>query len=459
VSINRRQFIRRSSLSLAGLYFLPGLLSSCKKEEYLDDSTFEGSVAIIGAGAAGLYAAHLLSKRGIPVKIFEASDRIGGRIKPITDFASFPIEMGAEEIHGDNSILYSLLANSDAQFVNWPGKEYYELDGQLVSENAIANDPDYITVETLFNEIASFNGGDTSVQTYGTLQGVTNRTAHIWNGWVGAEMGTSNSRLSIAGAAAQTANWAAGDPDFILTNRDILSTLLDKMPGVSVLVQKNTPIVKVNYAGSKVVLTDDQLNTYEADRVIITAPIPVLFSDAMEFTPPLPSLHRQAINSIGMGRGYKLVLKFNTAFWPSDMGSLYTAGLVPLYWPTASQRSSSDFLLTAFIMGEQADLFQTLHASNQAISTVISDLTTLFGPQVGPSFVDFRLMDWAAEEWIGGAYSFPKPDTGDVRSLLADPVNDKLYFAGEATHTGAHYGTVHGAMESGARAVAQLLKS
>ena len=105
--MNRRQFIRRSSLSLAGIYFLPSLLTSCKKEEYLEDSTFEGSVAIIGAGAAGLYAAHLLSKRGIPVKVFEASDRIGGRIKPLTGFASFPIELGAEEIHGDNSVLYS----------------------------------------------------------------------------------------------------------------------------------------------------------------------------------------------------------------------------------------------------------------------------------------------------------------------------------------------------------------
>lgn len=459
MSINRRQFIRRSSLSLAGLYLLPSLLTSCKKDEYLDDSTFEGSVAIIGAGAAGLYAAHLLSKRGIPVKIFEASDRIGGRIKPITDFASFPIEMGAEEIHGDNSVLYSLLANSDAQFVNWPGKEYYELDGQLVSEDDIANDPDYVLTESLFNEIASFSGGDTSVQTYGTLQGITNRTAHIWNGWVGAEMGTSNSRLSIAGAAAQTANWAAGDPDFILTNRDILSTLLDQMEGVAVLVQKNTPIVKVNYQGNKVVLTDQELNTYEADRVIVTAPIPVLFGDAMEFTPSLPSLHRQAINSIGMGKGYKLILKFSAPFWPADMGYLFTAGLVPVYWPTASQRSGVDFLLTAFIMGEQADQFATLHASNQAISTILNELIELFGPQAGPSFVDYRLMDWAAEQWIGGAYSFPKPDTGEVRALLAEPIEGKLFFAGEATHTGAHYGTVHGAMESGARAVAQVLKS
>jgi monoamine oxidase len=457
--MNRRQFIRRSSLSLAGIYFLPSLLTSCKKEEYLEDSTFEGSVAIIGAGAAGLYAAHLLSKRGIPVKVFEASDRIGGRIKPLTGFASFPIELGAEEIHGDNSVLYSLLANSDAQFVNWPGKEYYELDGLLVSETAIANDPDYLTTETTFNELAQFTGGDTSASTYGTLQGITNRTAHIWNGWVGAEMGTSNDRLSIAGAAFQTANWSAGDPDFILTNHDILSTLLDQMPGVSVLVQKNTPIVKINYQSNKVLLTDDQLNEYEADRVIVTAPIPVLFSDAMEFQPALPSLHRQAINSIGMGRGYKLILKFNAPFWPADMGSLYTAGLVPLYWPTASQRSGSDFLLTAFIMGAQADQFATLHANGEAISTILGELGALFGSQVGPSFVDFHLMDWASEPWIGGAYSFPQPGTGEVRGLLAEPVEGKLFFAGEATHTGGHFGTVHGAMESGARAVAQVLKS
>lgn len=36
---------------------------------------------VVGAGIAGLTAARLLSDEGVDVEVFEASDRIGGRIK------------------------------------------------------------------------------------------------------------------------------------------------------------------------------------------------------------------------------------------------------------------------------------------------------------------------------------------------------------------------------------------
>ena len=60
---------------------LPSWLSSCKDFEPTPEIQYAGIVAIIGAGAAGLYAADILNAKGITVKVFEASDRVGGRIK------------------------------------------------------------------------------------------------------------------------------------------------------------------------------------------------------------------------------------------------------------------------------------------------------------------------------------------------------------------------------------------
>jgi monoamine oxidase len=69
-------------------------------------------------------------------------------------------------------------------------------------------------------------------------------------------------------------------------------------------------------------------------------------------------------------------------------------------------------------------------------------------------------MDWSKEPFIKGAYSFPIPNGGGLltRQTLSQPMQRKVYFAGEATHYGGHSGTVHGAMESGRRAVEELLR-
>ena len=66
---------------------------------------FEGNVIIVGAGAAGLAAAKKLGEEGVSYQILEATEKWGGRIQKNVDFADFPIDLGAEWIHEDKSIL------------------------------------------------------------------------------------------------------------------------------------------------------------------------------------------------------------------------------------------------------------------------------------------------------------------------------------------------------------------
>lgn len=126
--MNRKEFIKMCSLLGVGL----PLLEACgmnKKAPLLGQSD---KVVIIGAGAAGLTAAHLLTQQGIEVEILEASTLYGGRMKRTTEFADFPIPTGAEWLHTQKSILDEIVNDPDTP-ININTTPYnYELDHALV---------------------------------------------------------------------------------------------------------------------------------------------------------------------------------------------------------------------------------------------------------------------------------------------------------------------------------------
>jgi lysine-specific histone demethylase 1B len=60
---------------------------------------------------------------------------------------------------------------------------------------------------------------------------------------------------------------------------------------------------------------------------------------------------------------------------------------------------------------------------------------------------------------VRGAYSYSSIGIGNQRSILAESVNDRVHFAGEATDTNGHFQTVQGALESGEREFLAMLES
>ena len=68
------------------------------------------AILVIGAGAAGLAAARVLTAAGRPVRILEARDRIGGRIHTLRHASlPLPIELGPEFVHGDPEQIRALV--------------------------------------------------------------------------------------------------------------------------------------------------------------------------------------------------------------------------------------------------------------------------------------------------------------------------------------------------------------
>jgi monoamine oxidase len=150
------------------------------------------------------------------------------------------------------------------------------------------------------------------------------------------------------------------------------------------------------------------------------------------------------------------VLKFSQRFWDARLGSIIGSGLVPEFWCPSARSSQRDFVLTAFVMGERAE--QLSQQGSNAVRSVLAELDAVYGGVATARFQDAVIADWGKEPFIRGAYSFPIVGGGlAMRRTLAEPIQNKLFFAGEASHITGHSGTVHGAVETGRRAVKEIL--
>ncbi len=459
--MKRRLFVKNVSLAIPATMLLPGLLTSCKKDK-LSDTDWAGKIIVIGAGAAGLYAGHLIRQHApnAQLQILEASSQRGGRVRELTGFADFPIELGAEETHGNKTDWYTIVKNaSGVNFVNDNNTtDYYVIDNLLKCEDDLTADADVIAGNVFVEQAGNYSGADQSVKAKADADNLSQRVRPFVNAKTGNEYGTDYSTLSIKGITEEEQLWTAGNDNYAVANRSYISIMQEAFADAWDKVLLNTQVKKIDYIGSTILLTDQYNQTYTCDKLVITIPLAVLKAGDVEFAPALPATKIDAIANIGMGPGMKIILKFNNRFWANDLGSLYGGGNVPEIWYTSFGRGNTE-VLTCFVMGNKAATLSAL--GNGAVQSVLAELDAAFGGNAATnSFVDARIMDWSKEPFIKGAYSFPVVGGGIVkRKALAAKLNNNIFFAGEATHTEGHSGTVHGAIETGLRAVDEFLNT
>lgn len=469
--LSRRRFLRLASMGALGLAAAPSLmLGGCSDDEEEDpqpatpvDPAKVGSVAIIGAGAAGLQAAADLIAQGVEVKIYEAGESWGGRVRSLTRWANFPVELGAEEVHGVDSILGGYVRQAGARYVDSVETSYVFLPPFLLSERQAGNKPDFARAQDIYEEIEEmdeYGGGEMSFYDYVRSKGAADSALPWLNAVLANEYGTSLRRIGVKARFDAEENWRDLGADAMLADQSMQEVLQRAFAGVLSRVQASTPIVSVSFAEeNKVELRDKQGRVYEHRRVIVAVPLAVLKANKIAFEPGLSDAHRNAIARLGMDAGMKVILRFRRGFWQPATGSIYATGPAPEYWTTALGRSSDDRYLTAFVMGEAAE---SLRAAGETagVQSLLQDLDAMYGPgKATDNLEDHIWMDWAAEEWIGGAYSYPAVGSSGAPLAFEQPLRDSVFFAGEHTHTGGHFGTVHGALETGQRAARQVLNT
>jgi monoamine oxidase len=441
--MNRRHFLKQSSLLTIGGILLPStLLTTCRKETLFEDVTYDGKVIIIGAGAAGLYAAYILKSKGIDFQILEASSTYGGRLGKLTGFANFPIDTGAQWLHGENSVLGDLIKSSKTKITRDDSETKFWFNNQLV--DALPQNTNIFEGEEL---------PDISYEAYALQNGLGNEYKYIIENIAG-DQGAAASHLSVYGNNKDEENWSAGDDDFKfeetffdLIDKEIASQVKDQ-----ILI--NTIITKIDYSQSEIKLTDSNNNTFNANKVIITVPISILKSGDIQFIPALPIEKTTAFSKIGMDAGMKVFLKFSNKFFDQNIigGSVCAA-----YADDSIGKAQNDNILLAFIMGNQAEYLTSLGSDVAITAALLQELDLMYNGQATASFIASHVENWTTNPFVKGAYSYSTVGMGDARKTASQALSKKLYFAGEAMNTNGHHQTVHGAIETGYREVINML--
>ena len=472
--MKRRKFLQQLGYTVPASLAFTSLVYSCKKDDGGKDGIpsekkFEDyKVVVVGAGAAGLYTAWFLKQRGFKVTVLEASGQIGGRIRPLSGFTDYDLELGAETIYGANTSWHDMVQNS--------GKTMMGTGGDFFAFKADSADPG----EPPIKNLSDANGYGAFTQAMDFIQSAKNNvgedisvessfaTTGLWemfgvvNGLVGNRYGTNNIRLGLKGFAEEQMVKTAGEEAFRLKDATLLSVMEEKFSDVLDEVELNAQVKKIDYSGEMITVTDQLGRPYLADRVVVTVPLKILQDGDITFNPPLPSTKTDAFQKIGMGAGMKVHLKFSNPFWEdlhgSNFGTLIGSSQLPEVYVSSRERGG-EAILTANIMGERAEQFAAMGSS--AVSVMLSELDNVFTVAniASQSWVqgESHITDWSKEPFIRGAYSYPIVGGGLVfRKELAAPVSDSIFFAGEATNINGHSGTVHGAIESGVRVAEEL---
>jgi lysine-specific histone demethylase 1B len=443
--MNRRKFLKQTTLlSIGGLILPSALLSSCRTNSLFEDTSFHGKVLIIGAGAAGLYAGYILKSKGIDFQILEAAPNYGGRLGKLTGFANFPLDIGAQWMHGKNSIVGDLVKKSDTQITLDDSNEKYWFNNELVS--SLQRD-----VTEIFEE--EENVSDVSFEEFAVQKGFGNEYKNIVEAIAG-DSGADASNISAYWKIMEEENWSAGDEDFKF--EETFFDLIEKQIAIHVQdhIQLNTVIKQIDYSGPTINVTDSNNNAYTADKVIITVPITILKSEDIEFVPALPTEKTTAFSKIGMDAGMKVFLKFSSKFFDENIlgGSICAA-----YSDDSIGKLQDDYVLLAFIMGQQAEYLTSLGSDSAITDALLQELDTMYNGQASASFVASHVQNWTTNPFVRGAYSYSTVGMGDARKVASESVAKKLYFAGEAMNTNGHHQTVHGAIETGYREVINLI--
>lgn len=405
-------------------------------------------VIVVGAGVAGLAAAQTLTGAGAAVTVIEARERVGGRIWT-SHALGVPVDLGASWIHGRNNNPIAQLATENGVWIARTDDDAfvaYGMDGERIPDAALDRadvEMDALTEtvlelgEDLDADIPFADALDTAL--------AGRRLSAVERWWFSSEIeldyATPLARLSLF-YGLEDDGFSGGDwlfPDGYAQIPALLAQGLE--------VRLNEPVRAITQQSTGVAVQTDA-TTYTAEAVVVTLPLGVLKAGGVRFSPALPAWKTRAIARLGMGHLEKVALRFPEVFWDEDAALIgQVGGPFPLFLDMHAH--TGEPVLLGFTIAETGGLTDA-HAA-QAVAA----LRRVYGADVGVP-VATAVSRWGADPLAGGSYSVRVVGaTPKDHEALAAPVGGRLFFAGEATHTG-HNATVHGAYLSGVRAAQQV---
>jgi monoamine oxidase len=411
-------------------------------------------VVIVGAGAAGLMAARELRHAGQSVVVLEASGRVGGRVSTVYDTrAGLPIELGAEFIHGDAPETTRLLDQAGLVTVPVTGKQFRSDNGELSPQGPI-----WERMSRVFKRLGKHRKKDRSFQDFLDEKPGGRKLRderELARGFVQGFEAADTTLISARSLADQ------GDPtEGASKARRILNgyaSLIDYVyKDVTEVVLFNARVTRVGRDGSRMRVFDDHGDEYDAGAVIVTVALSMLQNDSIAWDLDVTDM-RHASSQLVMGHAMRLNVIVRERFWEKKINrlSFVHAPERPFnVWWTQSPLQAP--LLVAWSGGPPA---KKLSDEGDVENVAIRELARVFGirgSRAEKMVESIHWHDWTSDPFTLGAYAYPAVGGAKAARQLARNVDDKLFFAGEATDSGSG-GTVEGALASGKRAARRIL--
>jgi monoamine oxidase len=427
---------------------------------------YDTDIVIIGAGAAGLAAARELSLAGLKVIILEARDRVGGRINTHYDnnYHFGPIELGAEFVHGKPPETLQIVERAHLKLQNIPNRHWHLHNGVLTKSSEF-----WSKVEAAMDEMSDYSGPD---QSFAEFLDQYKRKTHVEDIdtiatlYVEGFHAAHADQISVHGLnkTNKAAEEIEDDKQFRVENgyAPIVQSLHDDAVAAGATFHLNTIVEEVNWKRNEVEVSTSGSGKFKARKLIVTLPLTLLQSSGeqtagVRFTPAL-SEKESAANRLAMGQVAKVVMRFREPFWEEELTFIHSpAESLPTWWTQFPVRAP---LLVGWAGGTRADRL-SLESEDALLDHAFESLSHIF--RASKSFLEqalaeFYTHNWHRDPFSAGAYSYIPVGGLDAQAQLARPIEDTLFFAGEATNTEGHHGTVHGAIATGLRTASEVNK-
>jgi len=231
------------------------------------------------------------------------------------------------------------------------------------------------------------------------------------------------------------------------------------LPSVANRIRLNTEVTAIDYRRKKIAVRDRARQSFSADKVIFTAPLQMLKRSRISFTPALPKAKQRAIRKAVVWSGVKVFIKFSKRFYPTFLAfpDSDTRKGQRLYYDAAYAQRSDENILGLFAVGDQARPYLS-RKGDKLKRYILDELGEIYGKTPESTYLDHMAQYWDEEPHIHGAYLSDYSDDA-IPETLAEPIGDKLYFAGEAYTDEGDWGGVHNAARAAHAAVETLIES
>lgn len=418
----------------------------------MEESYFD--VIVIGTGASGLMAAWELVQTGKRTAVIEAKDRIGGRTHTIHDNNfQLPVELGAEFVHGNLELTKMLLKKAGAEQYKVSGDIWQNEDESLDEQSDFIED--FSALNKKFKELKEDISVSEFINDY--LKGDEFEEARFTlKNYVEGYYAADTHKASTFSLREELTT--SDDEQYRIEGGYIklIAYLYNQCKEKGVQFFLSCPVKKINWKkdDAEVVCEGE---TFHARKVLITAPVGVLQSETIRFTPAITDTINAA-KKLGFGPVIKTLLQFDEPFWKNEkftrgkdldkLNFIFSKAIIPTWWTYHPKHVA---MLTGWSGGPNAEKIKDL-SDQEILLNAIQSLSEIFS--IDKTLLQQKLKGWHVANWVNdpyccGGYSYEVVNGSNYKQIIKTPIENTIFFAGEGLVDGPEIGTVEAALSSG----------